>query len=67
VTKVIEITVWVCPQCGEYYGATSAGNLHKFFNRDIKGKPVSRRSQCPNCTGVTRKPYTFKLEIPGKQ
>jgi hypothetical protein len=61
----IEVTVWVCQQCGNYYGATSAGNLHKFFNRDAKGKVTTRRSKCPNCVGMYRKPYTFTIEIPG--
>jgi rubrerythrin len=63
--KTIEVTVWVCPRCGNYYGATSAGNLHKFWNRDMKGFPTHRRSQCPNCK-IPRKPHTANIEIPNE-
>lgn len=63
----IEVTVWVCPRCGNYFGSTSTGNLRKFWNRDHKGKKTHRRSECPNCIGVTRQPRTFTLEIPGNK
>jgi hypothetical protein len=40
------MVVWICPNCGSYYGSSSAGNLHEKWN-EHQGKPTFRRSRCP--------------------
>ena len=55
--------MWVCPRCGNYYGASNAGNLDKLWNRDAKGRPTHRRAQCPTCH-IRRKPYRVTIEVP---
>lgn len=58
------IVVWVCPNCGGYYAATSAGNLHEEWN-EHKGQRTFRRSRCPNqacaAADIHREP---KLYVP---
>lgn len=43
--------VWVCPACGNYYGASSeAGvDLRTVMNRDAKGRETFSRARCPDC------------------
>jgi hypothetical protein len=41
------IVVWVCPNCGGYYAASTAGNLHEEWNTH-HGRNTFRRSRCPN-------------------
>lgn len=45
-------TLWICPQpeCGNYYGTSSAGDLRKQFNQDSKAQVTFPRTRCPDCT-----------------
>jgi hypothetical protein len=45
----MQVVLWVCYKCGNYYGATSAENLHLQFNRDLKGGVTFSRIRCPHC------------------
>jgi hypothetical protein len=52
VEEVIE--VYVCPACGNYYGASGMGNLAEMANiapvgHKQAGGIVSYRDQCPHC------------------
>lgn len=62
-----KVEVWVCPtdDCGNYYGASSAGRLDRYVtgdrgpNFERKG-PGHPRSQCPDC-GADREPHTLTV------
>lgn len=56
------IVVWICPQCGNYYGASSAEDLDQMMNYDKKGSVVSVRTQCPNCHSA-RVRCVFSVEL----
>jgi predicted RNA-binding Zn-ribbon protein involved in translation (DUF1610 family) len=43
------VTFWLCPSCGNYYGASAAGNLEKQMNTDAKGQETFPRNRCPQC------------------
>lgn len=61
-----EITIWVCPNCGNYYASSEAGNLLRIWNMDLKDKPTFTRSRCPNrsCAeqNIHREPITIYME-----
>jgi predicted RNA-binding Zn-ribbon protein involved in translation (DUF1610 family) len=59
------ITVWICPDCGNYYAASSAGDLLVEVNIDKESKkPSFPRARCPTpaCAmkGTMRVPTRFK-------
>lgn len=60
----LTIQVWVCPKCGNYYGASSAGNLAEIdrpVSRQNGQRPGSRgkRSACPICPDTDRNRHDF--------
>ena len=63
----ITATVWVCDNCGEYYAASSAGDLREQWNTDMKGQPTFPRAQCPTmrCTqqGLQRRPVSVDIPL----
>lgn len=65
VVVTITATVWVCDNCGMYYGATNAGDLHETWNTHHNHNTF-RRSRCPNpaCAKqeIHRRPV--QVEIP---
>ena len=65
VLVTITATIWVCDNCGEYYGATSAGDLHEDWNHH-HGNPTFRRSRCPNpaCARLEIHRRPVKVDIP---
>ena len=40
------IEVWICPNCGNYYGASNAGDLSTTWN-EHHGRRTFLRSRCP--------------------
>lgn len=65
--KVLQnVEVWVCPNCGNYYGSTSAKDLNDQMTADIKGQPTHLRSRCPAC-GQTRLMHSFFVELGVKE
>lgn len=57
----IHIEVWVCPNCGNYYGASSAGNLADKPQPGRNGVPKDvSRAKCPQCPGI-REPHLFTI------
>ena len=60
------VTVWICEQCGNYYGASNVGDLLDTWNYDMKGKPTFPRARCPtpSCAikDIMRKP--IRLAVP---
>lgn len=66
----MNVTVWICPAfgCGNYYGASSAGNLREQTNQNAHD-PFSR-ARCPNCwtsrgVEVERIPVRFEDGLDG--
>lgn len=57
-----KIVVWICEQCGNYYGCTSAENLDKQLNRDAKGRVTFPRTRCPYCK-IPRQKMELELEV----
>jgi len=60
------IRVWICDNCGNYYGASSAGELDKEWNVEKNSnKPTFRRSRCPTpaCAqkDIHRTPITVRI------
>jgi hypothetical protein len=59
------VVVWVCDNCGNYFGSSSAELLHDQWN-EHHGVRTFRRSRCPTKTcaeqGIHRIP--IKLELP---
>jgi predicted RNA-binding Zn-ribbon protein involved in translation (DUF1610 family) len=45
------VFVWLCPDCGNYYGSSHAGDLTKKLNFNLQNKPTFARSRCPDCGG----------------
>lgn len=43
------VVVYVCPNCGSYYGTSRMGRLEEIFNTDLKNKNTHLRSRCPEC------------------
>lgn len=66
----MRLCVWVCPNpgCGNYYGASGAGDLSKRLNQDAKGNPTFARSICPDCREhghmVERIPLSIEVTVP---
>jgi hypothetical protein len=60
------IEVYVCPTCGNYYGASSAGNLAQKVASADKGKKLLPRDRCPGCED-TRVPCVFEIELTPKE
>lgn len=66
-----EIVVWVCPtsDCGNYYAASSAGDLaskltgDRGINWETWPERAHPRSQCPDCE-ADRIPILVRLEVP---
>lgn len=56
------IVVWICANCGNYYGSSSAGNLSEQINKDKQGNFLFSRSRCPTCR-TDRTPCAFKVEL----
>lgn len=59
------ITVWICPDCGNYYAASSAGDLLANINTDKETKkPSFPRARCPTpacaTNGTMRVPTRFR-------
>jgi hypothetical protein len=49
------ITVWVCEDCGNYYAASSAGDLRLKINDDKETKrPSFSRARCPTPDCATK-------------
>lgn len=46
--KRVEVVVWVCRECGNYFGSTSAGDLSSTLQTTKRNKPQIPRSRCPN-------------------
>ena len=44
------LTIWVCPNCGNYYGSSDTGDLSTQWNTDKKNQKTFRRSRCPTRT-----------------
>lgn len=59
------IIIWICPDCGQYYAASGAGDLNESWNTDMKGAPTFPRSRCPTiqcaAKGTLRVPRVFML------
>jgi predicted RNA-binding Zn-ribbon protein involved in translation (DUF1610 family) len=47
------ICIYICPKCGNYYGASGMGKLEDQANRDLKNDITHYRDRCPDC-GETR-------------
>lgn len=46
------VVIWICPDCGNYYASSSAGDLSTDFNKKLNsGQPTFARSKCPDCPG----------------
>jgi hypothetical protein len=60
------VEVFVCPTCGNYYGASSAGNLAQKVSTANRGKLLIPRDRCPDCSD-TRVPCVFEIELTAKE
>ena len=47
--RTTPIVVWWCPQCDNYYGSSSAGDLAAQINTNKSGRATFARSVCPDC------------------
>ena len=67
IVVTVTAVVWICDNCGEYYAASSAGDLREQWNTDKKGQPTFPRSQCPtmNCAraGIQRRPVNVGIAL----
>jgi hypothetical protein len=58
----VNIVVWICPNCGLFYAASNAGDLHETWNTHNSDRTF-RRSRCPNpmCAkqGIHRVPMLY--------
>lgn len=50
----MSIVVWICPECGDYFGSTSAGDLSQKWNQEDvtaghKGRRTFTRDTCQSC------------------
>lgn len=65
----VEVVLWVCPLCGNYYGTSGTGDLTKLMNKSITQKSTFPRSTCPDCNRfgrgvVERVPITTTVKVP---
>lgn len=60
------VEVFICPTCGNYYGASSAGNLAQKVASAERGKVLIPRDKCPDCQD-TRVPCVFEVELTPKE
>jgi predicted RNA-binding Zn-ribbon protein involved in translation (DUF1610 family) len=60
------ITVFVCPNCGNYYGSSSSGDLSQKVATSQLGKVLVPRDRCPDC-GDKRVPCVFQVEFVAKE
>lgn len=62
----MEVTavLWICPRCGNYYGASSAGNLREEMNTDLHGRNQTfARSICPNCRRIGHEIHRVPIRV----
>lgn len=64
----ITAVIWVCDNCGEYYGASSAGDLREQWNTKLNSdERTFPRSQCPTpvCAqqGIQRRPVNVDIRL----
>lgn len=66
----IEVTVWVCPRCGNYYGASSIDGVDlrqeiTFSEHHIPSGYMRSHCPRPSCKPdkIERAPHTFKVEV----
>lgn len=45
--KRVEVVVWVCRECGNYFAASSAGDLTTKMTKNKNLRTQSPRSRCP--------------------
>jgi predicted RNA-binding Zn-ribbon protein involved in translation (DUF1610 family) len=64
--RVWPITVFVCPNCGNYYGASSAGDLGQKIVTAKNNRVSMPRDRCPDC-GDKRVPCIFSVELVPKE
>lgn len=57
----VEVELWVCPDCGAYYGASSAGDLAGGEKHAITGEDRGWRDGCPYCPGTRERIATTVL------
>jgi len=63
----VEVCVWVCPNCHNYYGASSVHDrLADQINVDNQGNAKFSRAQCPDCHEM-RVPCLFEIELLAKE
>lgn len=60
------VTVWLCPNCGDYFGSSSAGDLSAEWNTSKNGTPLFPRNRCPACHDM-RVPCTLEIELVPKE
>jgi hypothetical protein len=66
----VHATIWICPTpgCGNYYAASSAGDLAESYNLDKNGQRTFRRADCPDCRirgrTVTRVAVDIRPQLP---
>lgn len=64
--STITAIVWVCDNCGDYYGASSAGDLDEKWN-EHKGEQTFKRSRCPtpSCAkqDIHRRPVAVEIPL----
>jgi len=45
--KRVEVVVWVCRECSNYFAASSAGDLTTKMTKNRNTRILSPRSRCP--------------------
>jgi len=59
---MVQVAVWICPRCEQYYAASHAGDLNAQWNTDEKNRRTFQRSRCPTCN-IARVEHHVEIEV----